>query len=79
MAVKNYTEKELQKKLQDDGFDIADENNSIDPYIVADIAKDRGFQYNEDLDVWQKHKQKEKTFINFKNTSKCNLMRKSST
>lgn len=56
MAVKNYTEKELQKKLQDDGFDIADENNIIDPYIVADIAKDRGFQYNEDLDVWQKHK-----------------------
>ncbi len=54
MAVKNYTEKELQKKLQDDGFDIGDENNIIDPYIVANIAKDQGFQYNEDLDVWQK-------------------------
>lgn len=53
MTNKTYTQKELERILQDDGFDIGDENNIIDPDIVAELAKQQGFIYDEDLDVWR--------------------------
>lgn len=53
MTVKTYTQKEIERILQDEGFDIANESNIIDPYIVADLAKQQGFLYDEEFDIWK--------------------------
>lgn len=57
MPFKIYTQKEIERILQDDGFDIGDENNIIDPDIVAELAKQQGFIYVEDLDAWRESKE----------------------
>ena len=53
MADKTYTQKEIERILQANGQRVSNGSDIVDPDVVADRAKELGFSYDKDFDVWK--------------------------
>lgn len=53
MADKTYKQKEFERILQENGQVIHNKNDIIDSAIVDNLAKEQGFSYDKDFDIWK--------------------------